>query len=210
MFEDVKKEPEDILSGVDKGAPPPTLPVGETPKPLGVPVAPKPGVDGPPQIEKPLAVPEITEPRVFWKKFVIIAAVVVVLGGAVTFLIIRKPAVKPEATPAPEAVAPEAPAVAPEAVPETPTAPAAEVTPPAPVDTDGDGLTDDEEAVLGTNPASADSDDDGLSDREEVKVYLTDPLNPDTDGDSYPDGTEVKNGYDPKGPGKLFTVPAPQ
>ena len=46
--------------------------------------------------------------------------------------------------------------------------------PPAPVDSDGDGLTDDEEAVLGT-----------------------DPLQADTDGDGHTDGAEVANGTDP-------------
>lgn len=210
MFEDVKKEPEDILSGVDKGAPPPGLPVEPVAPPQ---VGPRPAVGAERTLPQAPAVPEITEPKVFWKKFVIIAAVIVVLGGAVTFLVIRKPAAKPEATPAPEAAAPEAPAVAPPSetgVPETPEAPAAEVVPPVPADTDGDGLTDAEEAVLGTNPANPDSDNDGLSDREEIKVYLTDPMDPDTDKDGYPDGVEVKNGYDPKGPGKLFTVPAPQ
>ena len=72
------------------------------------------------------------------------------------------------------------------------------------VDTDRDGLTDDEEKTLGTDPNNADTDNDGLFDREEVKVYLTDPLNPDTDGDSYLDGAEVKSGYNPKGSGKLL------
>lgn len=41
-----------------------------------------------------------------------------------------------------------------------------------------------------------DSDQDGLSDDEE-RTYGTDPNNRDTDGDSYSDGTEVKSGYDP-------------
>jgi len=72
------------------------------------------------------------------------------------------------------------------------------------VDTDRDGLNDDEEKTLGTDPNNADTDNDGLFDREEVKVYLTDPLNPDTDNDSYLDGAEVKGGYDPKGTGKLL------
>ncbi|MFN3301820.1 MAG: hypothetical protein ACK413_02220 [Patescibacteria group bacterium] len=67
-------------------------------------------------------------------------------------------------------------------------------------DSDGDGLTDEEEKKLGTNPYSVDSDQDGLFDREEVKVYQTDPLNPDTDNDGYSDGQEVKSGYDPKNP----------
>ena len=79
---------------------------------------------------------------------------------------------------------------------------------PASVDTDGDGLTDAEEQTLGTDPTKVDTDQDGLTDYEEVKIYTTDPLKADTDGDSYLDGTEVRNGYNPKGPGKLFTVPS--
>jgi hypothetical protein len=66
------------------------------------------------------------------------------------------------------------------------------------IDTDGDGLTDQEESQLGTNSKSTDSDQDGLFDYEEVKLYQTDPLNPDTDGDGFSDGTEVTAGYNPK------------
>jgi hypothetical protein len=76
----------------------------------------------------------------------------------------------------------------------------------APKDSDGDGLSDDEETKLGTNPNSPDTDNDGLTDREEVKVYGTNPLNADTDGDGYTDGAEVKGGYNPKGPGKLYQI----
>ncbi len=47
-----------------------------------------------------------------------------------------------------------------------------------------------------------DSDNDGLTDDEE-RIYGTDINNPDTDGDGYLDGQEVKNGYNPLGPGKL-------
>jgi len=75
-----------------------------------------------------------------------------------------------------------------------------------PLDSDADGLSDDEEAQLGTNPYSADTDGDGLTDYEEVNVYKTDPKKSDTDGDGYKDGEEVKNGYNPLGPGKLFNV----
>lgn len=73
-------------------------------------------------------------------------------------------------------------------------------------DTDGDGLTDDEERVLGTDPTLPDTDGDGLTDREEVRVFGTDPLKADTDGDGFSDGQEVKNGFDPKGPGKLLDI----
>ncbi len=44
-----------------------------------------------------------------------------------------------------------------------------------------------------------DSDQDGLSDEEEI-AYGTDPNNRDTDGDGYSDGAEVKSGYDPLKP----------
>jgi len=75
-----------------------------------------------------------------------------------------------------------------------------------PLDTDRDGLSDDEEKMYGTNPNNADTDGDGLTDRDEVKVFHTDPNNVDTDGDSYQDGAEVNSGYDPKGPGKLLQI----
>lgn len=73
-----------------------------------------------------------------------------------------------------------------------------------PVDTDQDGLSDDEEKLLGTNANSSDTDGDGLFDREESKVYGTDPLSKDTDGDTFTDGAEVQAGYNPKGSGKLY------
>ncbi len=42
-----------------------------------------------------------------------------------------------------------------------------------------------------------DTDGDGLSDDDETLIWHSDPLNPDTDGDGYPDGHEVENGYSP-------------
>jgi hypothetical protein len=44
-----------------------------------------------------------------------------------------------------------------------------------------------------------DSDGDGLSDEEEIALG-TDPFNPDTDGDGYPDGLEVALGSNPLDP----------
>lgn len=72
-----------------------------------------------------------------------------------------------------------------------------------PVDSDSDGLTDEEEEIFGTNPNFADSDEDGLFDKEEIEIYYTDPLNFDTDEDGYSDGQEVKSGHNPNGEGKL-------
>lgn len=51
------------------------------------------------------------------------------------------------------------------------------------------------------SPQITDSDGDGLSDIDEAR-YNTDPNNSDTDGDGYPDGEEVQNGYNPLGPGR--------
>jgi hypothetical protein len=41
-------------------------------------------------------------------------------------------------------------------------------------------------------PRAPDTDGDGLTDDEETNVHGTDPLNPDTDGDTLPDGWEVR------------------
>jgi GH25 family lysozyme M1 (1,4-beta-N-acetylmuramidase) len=66
-------------------------------------------------------------------------------------------------------------------------------------DTDGDGLTDAQEAKLGTNPRKRDTDGDGLSDKAEVTgttllhygLVKTNPLKADTDGDGLSDRAEL-------------------
>lgn len=83
------------------------------------------------------------------------------------------------------------------------------VVPAAPqqaADQDRDGLTDQEEATLGTNPNSSDTDSDGLPDRAEVQVYKSNPLVADSDKDGVTDGDEVKAGTNPNGPGVLLDV----
>lgn len=74
------------------------------------------------------------------------------------------------------------------------------------LDTDGDGLTDADESLIGADPQNPDSDGDGLFDGQE-KLFGTSTVNADTDADGFQDGAEVKAGYNPNGPGKLFSVP---
>ncbi len=89
-----------------------------------------------------------------------------------------------------------------------PNEPASEPTVKVMIDTDGDGLTNDEEQAAGTDVTKPDTDSDLLGDREEVQVYDTDPLRVDTDGDSFADGQEVRAGYNPNGPGKILELPS--
>ncbi|MBX7257055.1 MAG: PQQ-dependent sugar dehydrogenase [Candidatus Hydrogenedentes bacterium] len=65
------------------------------------------------------------------------------------------------------------------------------------IDEDEDGLTNEQELLLGTDPNNADTDNDALSDGAELNTYSTDPLDPDSDADGAPDGPEVSLGTDP-------------
>ena len=66
------------------------------------------------------------------------------------------------------------------------------------IDSDGDGLTDDEERyIFSTDSNDGDSDDDGLLDGEEVNEYGTDPNATDSDGDGYSDYYEISLGINP-------------
>lgn len=78
----------------------------------------------------------------------------------------------------------------------------------APSDADGDGLSDDEETVHGTNPTNPDTDGDGLTDGAEVNTHNTDPLDADTDNGGVNDGAEVATGKNPLDPAD-DTTPAP-
>jgi hypothetical protein len=57
-------------------------------------------------------------------------------------------------------------------------------------------------------PPWIDSDGDGLSDEQE-RIIGTDPLNPDTDGDGYPDGLEVALGSNPLDPKSIPDIRPP-
>jgi hypothetical protein len=84
----------------------------------------------------------------------------------------------------------------------------------APPDSDGDGLSDAEEVVIGTNPNDADSDDDGVSDgQEQLPGADSDgdgnpnALDTDSDNDGILDGTET--GTDCMGTGTNQNVCVP-
>lgn len=211
------KEPEDMFAGVEPTKQEPLRPSGALSPTV-------PGMPGgaTPVGATPEEVGEEGGGKGRKKIFLILAAVILVLilgGGG--YLVWRQFAAAPEETEIPvvtnfnanlppanipaetEPIVNETPVEIPSAVLET--APVAPL--PESIDTDSDGLTDAEEATLGTDPTRIDTDGDDLTDGEEVNFYFTDPLNPDTDGDTYSDGSEVKNGYNPKGPGRLLEQP---
>ncbi|MEA1901282.1 MAG: fibronectin type III domain-containing protein [Thermodesulfobacteriota bacterium] len=78
-------------------------------------------------------------------------------------------------------------------------------------DSDGDGLTDDEEINdYGTDPNNADTDGDGITDGNEVEYWgddywnddydndsMVNLLDPDSDNDGFLDGLELSHGSDP-------------
>lgn len=76
-------------------------------------------------------------------------------------------------------------------------------------DSDGDGLTDAQEAVYGTDPNSTDSDNDGINDADELAYWgdrwdddpdqdgLVNLLDSDSDNDGILDGNEISSGSDP-------------
>jgi hypothetical protein len=70
-------------------------------------------------------------------------------------------------------------------------------TDPAKSDTDGDGISDKEEVDAGTNPTKQDTDSDGLPDNQE-KALGTNPNDADSDNDGIADGEEVRLHLDPK------------
>ena len=82
-----------------------------------------------------------------------------------------------------------------------------------PLDFDGDGRTDDEEDIVGSDPHDPDSDDDGVTDGDEPNWNLDldqdgklAVLDPDADNDQIMDGTELGVTNDTVGPGTDLTT----
>lgn len=201
MFEDTK-EPEDIFEGADQDAAPSQLVRPSLPNQSG---------QSSPSSPSPVEDVVASGPS----KTLIIIAVIAVLGFVVIavalvyiYLSRQTPAPAANQLQQPVTQLPTTQTADTQALPVVPLTetPAPETQ--LPVDTDRDGLSDEEEAENRTNPTLVDSDDDDLTDYDEIRVWNTDPLDPDSDNDGYPDGMEVRSGYDPNAVGaRLLTLP---
>lgn len=92
-----------------------------------------------------------------------------------------------------------APELLPGATPGTPQSGTGAPTSALPLNVGGPINTPQVQFKIGIGP---DSDGDGLSDSEEAR-YGSDPHQADTDHDGFLDGVEVQRGYNPTGPGRL-------
>lgn len=208
MFDDVKKEPEDMFDATDKVAPQVTSPTDLPTLPMEALASGSMPSNPAPTVEERIA--SISEKRggFPWKVILLVIGILVVIG-AVFLLWIKILGSRTPATPEPPTQemedadkVDEVEEVVEEEVVEEESKPEVSRK-----DTDKDGLTDEEEEEFGTSIRTADTDSDGLFDLEEIKTWETDPLNPDTDGDGYLDGEEVDGGYNPNGEGVLREAP---
>ena len=219
MFDDLHPELEDMFDETDKVAPqlnPPTTPttiVSSTNSASPTPTF----VNLPPPARTPLLTEELSEPKKGgpWKAILLIVAILVVVAGTLLLsmkILSSKTDVVPEPpvltdTQTQPSTSDPAP-VQEQTNKQEPVIIQEQEKTPSRVDTDKDGLTDEEETELGTSSKTADTDGDGLFDFEEVNTWETDPINPDTDADGYLDGAEVKAGYNPNGEGTLREAPS--
>ncbi|MBU2612970.1 hypothetical protein KJ925_00735 [Patescibacteria group bacterium] len=179
------KEPEDIFAGLDAD------------------IEPKGGTVAPPVKERGGSV---------MRTVLLIFVGLIVLGGigfGVWYFFLRT-APTTTMTPTPTSVAPVVVPSASEPVVEVPPIVEPSPTPPLtePVTTSPDGTN-----IPSPTPPTGvtvaepglDRDGDGLTDVEEV-LYGTDALSIDSDGDGFADGAEVKGGYDPAAPKQPITA----
>lgn len=208
MFENIPGgEPEDMFAQVEGPSPAaPTAPVAKPTMPTAVPAAAASASAMAPTPSSVPSIPSMPKRGFPWKPIVglVVAILIIGAGGAISYVFLSaKAPVVPAAQPSANGNAnttPSAPSAAPTTpVAQAPTSPVPTPTAAPELDSDGDGLSDAQEAEIGTNPQSADSDNDGLSDGEEIFIYHTNPLKSNTNGDGYPDGTAVLNLYDPAG-----------
>ena len=225
MFDDIvpqnTNEPEDIFAGAPEPEPAAPLDLksalaNKKLKPIGEEGSPVAGVGSMPSGMKAMPQIEITPPLLSKKSVFVVIGIILIIGlGAGTVWGIFKASQKEEPkntitntvpVNVPVVATPIVTSTVEVVIPEfsVTTTPAVGVVPP---DTDGDGLSDEEEVKYGTDYLKIDTDGDGLSDYEEIMIWKTDPLIADTDGDSYNDGVEVKNGFNPLGSGKLLELP---
>jgi len=200
MFDDLKNEPEDMFEQTDKVAPQVTAPTDQPVSPPEAPVISVPPLT-PAAGSMSGRIAELSPEKggFPWKTIVLIVGIIVVVVAAF-FLSMKILGSRASVTPTPpvDLTQENVPSVEDTtAVVEEPVVEEVTPEPVSLVDTDKDGLSDEEEAGYGTSPRVADTDSDGLFDREEIMTWGTDPLNPDTDGDGYLDGEEVLSGHDP-------------
>lgn len=175
----LKKEPEDIFSGLDTG--------GDAPVDMG-------GMEMEP------------EHRSSPVKFIVLALVIVgvvgAIGAATWYFFIREQPVSSgivtPTTTTPTVVTSDSEPII-ETPPVLPPEPGTETTPNLPPP---ESITTTTAPTVPTAPPAIqfteapDTDGDGLSDPEETAVG-TDMTMPDSDGDGFTDGSELQNGYDP-------------
>ena len=109
----------------------------------------------------------------------------------------------PTATPVPAAAQPAAPAAAQPAAPAAASANTNTKLAPSSTDTDGDGIPNDAEKVLGTDPNNADSDGDGQNDLADAKPLFADnPISESSTTVGFTiDAIAVENNVDASGAG---------